>query len=85
MTLEEIFSAKLTENGDIAFAKVSDNKMLNILFMTEYYQKHLHEVPYLDNSEVINVLIFKEEYIIYTTCFDDIINSNISHRHQSSA
>ena len=52
MTLEEIFSAKLTENGDIAFTKVSDNKMLNILFMTEYYQKHLHEVPYLDNSEL---------------------------------
>lgn len=52
MTLEEIFSAKLTENGDISFTKVSDNKMLNILFMTEYYQKHLHEVPYLDGSEL---------------------------------
>lgn len=52
MTLEEIFSAKLTENGDLAFTKVSDNKMLNILFMTEYYQQHLQEVPYLDNSEL---------------------------------
>lgn len=52
MTLEEIFSAKLTENGDLAFTKVSDNKLLNILFMTEYYQKHLNEVPMLEDSEL---------------------------------
>lgn len=52
MTLEEIFSAKLTENGDLAFTKVSDNKLLNILFMTEYYQNHLNEVPILEDSEL---------------------------------
>ena len=52
MTLEEIFNAKLTENGDIAFTKVSDNKMLNILFMTEYYQKHLQETPVLGDSDL---------------------------------
>lgn len=50
MTLNEIFNAKLTENGDIAFKKVSDNPYLNILFLTEYYQNHLDEVPLLDNS-----------------------------------
>jgi len=52
MTLEEIFSAKLTENGDLAFTKVSDNKMLNILFMKEYYQKHLQETPVLGDSDL---------------------------------
>lgn len=48
MTLDEIFNSKLTENGDIAFSKVSDNNLLNILFMTEYYQKHLDMVPHLE-------------------------------------
>lgn len=52
MTLNEIFNAKLTENGDLAFKKVSDNPLLNILFLTEYYQKHLDEVPLLDNSDL---------------------------------
>lgn len=52
MTLNEIFNAKLTENGDLAFKKVSDNPLLNILFFTEYYQKHLDEVPLLDNSDL---------------------------------
>jgi len=51
MNLKELFSAKLTENGDIAFTKVSDNNLLNILFMTEYYQKHLDEVPALEPTE----------------------------------
>ena len=52
MNLNEIFNAKLTENGDIAFTKVSDDNLLNILFLTEYYQKHLNEVPQLGNSEL---------------------------------
>lgn len=52
MNLNEIFHAKLTENGDIAFTKVSDDNLLNILFLTEYYQKHLNEVPQLGNSEL---------------------------------
>ena len=52
MTLNEIFHTKLTENGDLAFTKVSDNNLLNILFLTEYYQKHLNEVPQLGNSEL---------------------------------
>ena len=51
MTLNEIFNAKLTENGDLAFTKVSDDNLLNILFLTEYYQKHLNEVPMLGQSE----------------------------------
>lgn len=45
MTLQEIFNAKMTENGDLSFSKVSmTNNLLNILFMTEYYQNHLNEV-----------------------------------------
>ena len=47
MNLEEIFSQKLTENGDIAFDKASSDVLLNTLFLTEYYQKHLDEVPHL--------------------------------------
>lgn len=42
--LEQIFSnVKLTENGDVTF-KSTLNPLLDILFMTEYYQKHLNEV-----------------------------------------
>ena len=52
MKLEELFNQKLTENGDIAFTKVSDDQMLNILFLTEYYQKHLNELPTLGQSEI---------------------------------
>lgn len=52
MNLEELFNQKLTENGDIAFTKVSDDQMLNILFLTEYYQKHLNELPTLGQSEI---------------------------------
>ena len=49
MRLEEIFSSKVTENGDLAFNKVGDT-LINILFLTEYYQKHLNEVPTLGYS-----------------------------------
>ena len=51
MTLNEIFdSVKLTENGDLSYSKVSSDVFLNILFMTEYYSKHLDEVPHLEYS-----------------------------------
>ena len=52
MTVEQVFTnVKETENGDLAF-KSTCNKMLDILFMTEYYQKHLDEIPYMGNSEI---------------------------------
>ena len=51
MRLEEIFNSKVTENGDLAFNKVGDNTLINILFLTEYYQKHLNEVPTLGYSD----------------------------------
>lgn len=51
MTVEQVFTnVKETENGDLAFRSTC-NKMLDILFMTEYYQKHLDEIPYLGSSE----------------------------------
>ena len=51
MNLNEIFNAKLTENGDLAFKKVSDDILINILFMTEYYQEHLYAVPQFGTDE----------------------------------
>jgi len=52
MELEKIFNIKQTENGDIAFNKVSNNNpLLNILFLTEYYQHHLNEVK-IGNSDI---------------------------------
>ena len=51
-TLDELFSTKLTENGDVAFNKVSfTNPLLNILFGTEYYQNHLDAVT-IGSSEL---------------------------------
>jgi hypothetical protein len=51
--LKEIFSMeenkKLTENGDLAF-KSTTNHMVDLLFMSEYFSKHLDEVT-LGNSE----------------------------------
>lgn len=40
--LERLFAEKRTENGDIAYNTTGDD-LLDILFMTEYYQKHLDE------------------------------------------
>lgn len=52
MDLQHIFNAKATEKGDLSFKKVSqDNELLNILFLTEYYQKHLGEIPVLEPSD----------------------------------
>ena len=43
-TLDQLFSnTKLTENGDLAFSSTG-NHLLDILFMSEYYTNHLHEV-----------------------------------------
>lgn len=47
--LEELFARKLTENGDEAYNTTGDN-LLDILFMTEYYSKHLNEVT-IGNSK----------------------------------
>lgn len=48
-TLDEVFGKKacekLTENGDLAYTKASLNDdLVNLLFMSEYYQNHLNEV-----------------------------------------
>ena len=50
--LSQLFNHKLTENGDLAYRKVSSDVMLNILFMTEYYSKHLEETPHLEYSDM---------------------------------
>lgn len=42
-SLEKLFAAKKTENGDDAFNTTGD-KLLDLLFMSEYYSKHLDEV-----------------------------------------
>ena len=42
-SLEKLFAKKLTENGDDAFNTTGD-KLLDLLFMSEYYSKHLDEV-----------------------------------------
>ena len=50
-TLNKAFAnTKLTENGDIAYSSTGDN-LLDILFMTEYYQNHLSEVNIGDSEE----------------------------------
>lgn len=41
-SLEKIFNEKSTENGDISY-KSTGNDMLDLLFMSEYYEKHLGE------------------------------------------
>lgn len=51
MDINEIFNAKLTENGDVAFKKVNDDDLLNILFLTEYYTNHLTEIPNIGTSD----------------------------------
>lgn len=42
-SLERLFNEKRTENGDISYRSTGNN-LLDILFMTEYFQKHLNEV-----------------------------------------
>ena len=47
--LEKLFNEKLTENGDKAY-KSTGSKLLDILFMTEYYQNNLEKVK-IGNSK----------------------------------
>lgn len=42
-SLEKIFNEKLTENGDKSY-KSTGNDLLDILFMTSYYEKHIKEL-----------------------------------------
>lgn len=53
MNIKDAFdNRKLTENGDLSYNKVStDDKLLNILFLTEYYTNHIDEVPVIGSSE----------------------------------
>lgn len=41
-SLEKLFNEKTTENGDISY-KSTGNDMLDLLFMSAYYEKHLDE------------------------------------------
>ena len=41
--LERLFNKKSTENGDIAY-RSTGNDLLDILFMTSYYEKHIKEL-----------------------------------------
>lgn len=41
--LEKLFAMKETENGDISYNTIG-NKLLDVLFMTSYFEKHLDEV-----------------------------------------
>jgi len=52
--LENIFSDKLTENGDAAFTGTG-NKLIDILFMSEYYTKHPNELPMIGDSHTSKV------------------------------
>lgn len=41
--LEKLFATKQTENGDISY-NTTGSKLLDLLFMTAYFEKHLDEV-----------------------------------------
>lgn len=47
--LEKVFSQKTNENGDISYTTTGDN-LVDILFMSEYFGKHLEEVT-IGNSD----------------------------------
>lgn len=47
--LEKLFAQKRTENGDLAYSTTGSN-LLDILFMTAYFEKHLDEVK-IGNSD----------------------------------
>lgn len=47
--LGKVFSQKTNENGDISYTTTSDN-LVDILFMSEYFGKHLEEVA-IGNSD----------------------------------
>lgn len=48
--LEKIFAEKKTENGDVSY-NTTGNNLLDILFMTSYYEKHLEEVHIGDSEK----------------------------------
>ena len=48
--VEAIKSVKRTENGDVSFS-TTGNKYLDILFQTEYFTKHIDEIPMIDDDE----------------------------------
>lgn len=48
--LEKIFAEKKTENGDVSYITTGDN-LLDILFMTSYFENHLEEVRIVDSDE----------------------------------
>lgn len=52
--LERAFNPKFTENGDNAFSS-TQNILLDILFMSEYYTKHLEKVPEIGDSQTSKV------------------------------
>ena len=47
--LENIFSHKLTENGDFAYNTVG-NHLADILFMTAYFEKNLSRIPQIGKT-----------------------------------
>lgn len=49
--LKTLFAQKFTENGDNSFY-TTGNVLLDILFMTEFYQNHLASIPSIGNSEI---------------------------------
>ena len=48
--LEKIFAQKKTENGDISY-NTTGNNLLDILFMTAFFEKHLGEVKIGDSEK----------------------------------
>lgn len=48
--LEKIFAEKKTENGDVSY-NTTGNNLLDILFMTSYYEKHLEEAHIGDGEK----------------------------------
>lgn len=47
--LEKLFATKKTENGDVAY-KTTGNNLMDLFFMTPYFEKHLDQVK-IGNSE----------------------------------
>ena len=48
--LEKLFATKHTENGDISY-NTTGNHLLDLLFMSSYYEKHLNEVNIGDSEK----------------------------------
>lgn len=48
--LEKLFAEKRTENGDVAY-NTTGSKLLDLLFMSAYFEKHLDEVKIGDSEK----------------------------------